>query len=171
MSFQRLSLLVLSLVFASPAFAVLVGKVDIQKVLITVDQGQKVRDKLKKIYEDKKKVIDTEQNKIKKMKEDFDKQSLVMNEKAKQEKERKIQEQIVELQQKSLAYQKEMQDMENNLKMPILENIRVAIDEVSKGAGVDMTFESSTAPVVYAKSEKDLTDDVIKLYNKKFPSK
>jgi len=42
------------------------------------------------------------------------------------------------------------------------------IDEVSKSASVDMTYESSTAPIVYAKDEKDLTDDVVKAYDKKF---
>ena len=31
-----------------------------------------------------------------------------------------------------------------------------------------LTFEMSTAPVIYAKSEKDLTSDVIKEYDKKF---
>ena len=32
------------------------------------------------------------------------------------------------------------------------------------------TFEASTAPVVYAKNEKDITEMVIKSYDKKFPN-
>ena len=34
-------------------------------------------------------------------------------------------------------------------------------------SGIPSTFEASTAPIVYAKSEKDLTDNVIELYNKR----
>ena len=84
-------------------------------------------------------------------------------------KEREILQSIIKLQQKSLGFQKEIQKMENKLKRPILENIRAVINDVSKDAKVDLTFESSTAPVVYAKNEKDLTEKVIKLYNKKYP--
>ena len=53
-------------------------------------------------------------------------------------------------------------------KKTILNKLRGIITDVSKKAGVDMTFESSTAPIVYAKNEKDLTDEVIKEYDKKF---
>ena len=160
----------LVLLFSFQSFAgFVVGKVDIQKVLLSVKQGQKVRDQLKSEFEKKKKVLDKEQNKIKKLQQDFAKQSLVMNDKAKLSKEKEIQEMIIKLQQKSLGFQKEIQEMENKMKAPILNKVRDIINNVSKSAGVDVTFEASTAPVVYAKNEKELTDEVIKQYNKKFP--
>ena len=102
------------------------------------------------------------------MQEDFQKQGVVMNDKAKAKKEQEIQEKIILLQQKSMSYQKEIQEMENKMKKPILDRVKSIIDDVSKSASVDMTYESSTAPIVYAKDEKDLTDDVIKAYDKKF---
>ena len=154
---------------AMPAFAnLLVGKVDIQKVLITVKEGKKVRAKLKSVFEKKKKILDSEQKKIQKLQEDFKKQSLVMNDKAKLSKERELQQMIIQLQQKSLGFQKEIQQMENKMKKPILEKLRDVINSVSKKAGVDVTFEASTAPVVYAKKEKNITDEVISLYDKKY---
>ena len=55
------------------------------------------------------------------------------------------------------------------MKAPILNRVREIINSVSKKAEVDVTFEASTAPVVYAKNEKELTDEVITQYNKKFP--
>ena len=155
----------LTLSFSSFAFNV--GKVDIQQVLLTIKEGKSVRDKLKKEFEKKKKVLDKEQGKIKKMQEDFQKQSLVMSEKAKLEKEKKIQELIIKLQQQSMGYQKEIQEMENKMKKPILDRVRAVINAVSKKKNVDVTFEASTAPVVYAKNEIDITDVVIKSYDKK----
>ena len=151
-----------------PSYALLVGKVDIQNVLVSVKEGKKVRDQLKDEFEKKRKILDSEQEKIKKMQQDFSKQSLVMNDKAKVEKEKEIQQKIIELQQKSLGFQKEIQEMEGKMKAPILERIKTIVDKVSKSAGVDVTFEMSTAPVIYAKSEKDLTSTVIKEYDKKY---
>ena len=156
------------LVFSFPSFALLVGKVDIQNVLVSVKEGKKVRDQLKDEFEKKRKILDSEQEKIKKLQQNFSKQSLVMNDKAKLEKEKEIQQKIIELQQKSLGFQKEIQEMEGKMKGPILERIKTIVDQVSKNAGVDVTFEMSTAPVIYAKSEKDLTSDVIKEYDKKY---
>ena len=160
--------LLLFAALSTPSFALVVGKVDIQKVLISVKEGKKVRDQLKDEFEKKKKILDKEQDKIKKMQQDFAKQSLVMNDKAKLEKEKSIQQKIIELQQKSLGFQKEIQAMEGKMKAPILERIKAIVDQESKKANVDVTFEMSTAPVIYAKSEKDLTSVIIKAYDKKY---
>jgi len=163
-----IGLLVSSLLVSGQAFALVLGKVDVQKVLVLVDQGKKVRDQLKKEFDTKQNEIKKEEDKIRKLQQDFEKQSAVMNDKAKGKKQKEIQDQIMGLQQKSMDYQKTIQDMENNLKRPILENIKKIVEEVSKDSNVDVTFEVSTAPVIYAKEEKDLTDEVIKKYNKKY---
>jgi len=59
--------------------------------------------------------------------------------------------------------------MEQKLKTPILEKVKAVVDEVAKSADVDLVYEAATAPILFAKEEKDLTDEVIKTYNKKFP--
>ena len=160
--------LILMFALSTPSYALLVGKVDIQNVLVSVKEGKKVRDQLKGEFEKKRKILDSEQESIKKLQQDFSKQSLVMNDKAKIEKEKKIKQKIIQLQQKSLGFQKEIQEMEGKMKAPILERIKSIVDKVSIKAGVDVTFEMSTAPVIYAKSEKDLTSDVINEYDKKY---
>ena len=90
-----------------------------------------------------------------------------LNDTEKAKKEREIQEKIIAIQQKTATFQKEIQDMEQNLKTPILERVKNIVDDVAKASGVDFVYEAATAPILYAKSEKDLTDDVIKAYNKK----
>ncbi|MDO9183068.1 MAG: OmpH family outer membrane protein [Bacteriovorax sp.] len=159
-----------SLLLATSAFAkVAVGKVDVQKVLITVTQGQTVRDQLKKAFDEKQKLLKDEEDKIRKLQDDYQKKASVLNDKEKAKKEREIQEKIVGIQQKTAAFQKEIQDMEQKLKTPILEKVKAIVDEVAKNSDVDLVYESATAPILYAKEEKDLTDDVIKSFNKKFP--
>ena len=159
-----------SLLITSSAFAkVAVGKVDVQKVLVTVAQGQSVRDQLKKAFDEKQKQLKEEEDKIRKLQDDYQKKASVLNDKEKGKKEREIQEKIVAIQQKTASFQKEIQDMEQKLKTPILEKVKAVVDEVAKNAEVDLVYEAATAPILYAKEEKDLTDDVIKVFNKKFP--
>jgi len=148
--------------------ATVVGKVDIQRVLISIKEGKAVRDKLKKQFDDKQKIVKKEEAAIRKLQEEFKKQAMVLNDNAKAKKEKEIQTRFMKLQQQTMGYQKEIQALENKYKKPILNKLRGIITEISKNAGVDMTFESSTAPIVYAKTEKDLTDKVIKAYDKKF---
>ena len=167
---KSLIAVVASLLIASSAFAkVSVGKVDVQKVLVSVNQGQAVRDQLKKSFDEKQKVLKDEEDKIRKLQDDYQKKASVLNDKEKGKKEREIQDKIVAIQQKTAAFQKDIQDMEQKLKTPILEKVKAVVDEVAKSADVDLVYEAATAPILYAKEEKDLTDDVVKLYNKKFP--
>lgn len=160
----------LAFVMTTSAFsAVTVGKVDVQKVLITVNQGVAVRDQLKKSFDEKQAILKKEEDSIKKLQDDYSKKASVINDKEKAKKEREIQEKIIAIQQKTAGFQKEIQDMEQKLKTPILERVKSVVDEVSKASDVDLVYEAATAPILYAKSEKDLTDEVVKAYNKKFP--
>ena len=145
----------------------LIGKVNIQRVLLEVKEAKKIKNKLEKMAKKKQKVLKREEKKIKKMQSDFKKQSLVMNSKAKEKKERQIQKAIMQIQQLATKFQNEMRAEEEKHKKPILEKIRKVIEQVSKKAGVDMTFEVSIAPVIYAKNSKDITKAVIALYDKK----
>ncbi len=142
-----------------------IAKVDVQKVLLTVDEGKKVRATLKKKFDEKQKIIKSEEDKIRKMQKDFQKQSLVMNDKAKVKKQKEIEKNIMALQQKTMTFQQEIQKEENKLKKPILEKVRKVIENISKRGGYDMVFEVSTSPI-YVKEVTDITKDVVSSYNK-----
>lgn len=160
------------LMFSVSSFAeVLVGLVDIQKVITSIKEGKNVQKTLEKSFNDKKTLLKKDEDKIKKAQEDYKKQSMVLAEAARMNKEREMQEMMMKLQNKTMEYQREIQKMEQDLKKPILDKLRPIIDEVSKEAKVAMTFELSAAPIVYAEAKKDITEDVIKAYDKKHPGK
>lgn len=165
-----LSLMLLTFSFSSFS-AVVVGLVDIQKIITSIKEGQNVQKNLEKSFNAKKALLKKDEDKIKKAQEDYKKQSVVLAEAARANKEREMQEMMMALQNKTMEYQKEIQKLEQDQKKPILEKLRPIIDEVSKANGVSMTFELSAAPIVYAESKKDLTEDVIKAYDKKHPAK
>lgn len=169
---MKLILGLMLLTFSFSSFSsVLIGLVDIQKIITTIKEGKNVQKTLEKSFNEKKALLKKDEDKIKKAQEDFKKQSMVLAEAARATKERELQEMMMKLQNKTMEYQREIQKMEQDMKKPILDKLRPIIDEVSKESKVSMTFELSAAPIVYAESKKDLTEDVIKAYDKKHPGK
>lgn len=167
---MKLILGLMLLTFSFQSFsAVLVGLVDIQKIITTIKEGKNVQKTLEKSFNDKKAVLKKEEDKIKKAQEDYKKQSMVLADAARANKERELQEMMMKLQNRTMEFQREIQKMEQDLKKPILDKLRPIIDEVSKANKVDLTFELSAAPIVYAESKKDLTDEVVAAYDKKHP--
>lgn len=160
------------LTFSLSSFAeVLVGLVDIQKIMTTIKEGKNVNKTLEKTFNDKKGVLQKDDEKIKKAMEDYKKQSALLADQARMTKEREIQEMQMKLQQKTMEYQRDIQKMEQDMKKPILDKLRPIIDEVSKSNKVALTFELSAAPIVYAEKKIDLSEEVIKAYDKKHPGK
>jgi len=165
------SLIFSILILVSPIVSeakIVVGRVNIQKVLVTIKQGKKLRKQLKSVFDKKQKILRKEEDKIRKAQEKFQKQSTVLNGNAKLKKQQEIQKMIMDLQKKSQEFQADIQKRENEAKGPILDRLKTIIEQVSKDASVDLTFEASGASVVYAKDKVELTDKVIKAYDKKF---
>ncbi len=154
-----------------PAYAIVIGKVDVQQVMQEIKEGQSAKIKLEKIFAKKQKELKKEEGRIKKIHEDYQKQSMVMNDKAKMKKEQQIQKAMRDFQNKTMTYQREIQELEQKLMAPILKKVKGIVTEVSKEAKVDVTFQSGSGPVIYAKSSRDLTMDVVKKFNKKYPGK
>jgi len=165
-------MLVLTFGFSFAVFAkVQVGVVDIQKVLMTVDEGAAIMKQLEKTYNNKKAKLKKEESRIKKDQEKYQKQLSILSGKARAKKEREMQADILKLQNTTMQYQREMQELEQKLKKPLIEKVRSIVETVAKNSKVDFCFEASSSPLLYAESKKDITLDVIKEYNKKHPKK
>ncbi len=161
-------LLVISLIISSSVIAeVKIATVDIQKVLNTVKEGKRATEKLKTSFEKKQKSLKKAELDLKKKQEGLQKKAGLLSKSALGQKQQELQKDFMELQKKSMGYQKEIAKLEAEFKKPIFDKIKVVIDDISKKENVDMTIETSQTPVVYAKSQKDITNDVIKAYDSK----
>lgn len=160
------------LTFSSASWGkVLVGMVDIQKVLLAIDEGKSIRSKLEDFYKQKQTVLKKEEEKFKDLQQKYEKQKSVLNDSARQGKEKELRDLYVSIQDQTMTYQRELQEMENTLKKPLIDKIRGIVETVSKKTEADMTFESGSAALVYAQQTKDITEEVISAYNQKYPSK
>jgi outer membrane protein len=159
----------LTVFFSLSGFAqVKVGLVNIQKIILTIKEGQSVNKTLEKSYKSKQDLLKKEENEIRKLQEKFRKQDAVLSDAAKAKKGAEIQRKVEAVRAKMRKFQTEIQKQEAELKKPILEKLKPIIDSVSAKEKVALTFEISQSPVVYAANRVDLTDKVIKAYDKKY---
>ncbi len=162
-------LILLALTLSIPSMAnTKVGLVNIQKIIVSVKEGKTINKTLEKSFNSKKKLIKKEEQKIMKMQEQFKKQDAVLSNAAKAKKSAEIAKRIQEVRAQMERYQGEIRKQEAELKKPLLEKLKPIIDTVSKDAKVTLTFEVSASPIVYAENKVDLTDKVIKAYDKKY---
>ena len=163
--------LILSLGVVSDLGAVTVGLVDMQRVILAVDKGKELRGKLETFYKSKQVELKKEEDEFKKLQKDYEKQKLVLNESARLAKEKELRADLMQLQELSLKYQKELQGMEQKLKRPLIDEIRKVVEKISVKNNVDITFETGMAPVIYIKSKVDLTEKTVAAFNKANPVK
>lgn len=160
--------IVASTAFAEDAAATKVATVDMQKALQTVDAGKKAKGQLEKEFNTKKKMLDDEQNAIVKLEGEFKKQTMVLNDEAKEKKAQELQERKFKFQQQLMRSQTEIQQKEAELTAPIVKNLREMAKDVANKKGYQMIIDRSNEQTVIFFTEKDdLTDELIKAYNAK----
>lgn len=142
-----------------------IGYVDLQRALNDTDDGKRAKARLKGIFDRKQKELDAKQNELKKMKEDLDRQRSILDPKAAGHKERELQEKFVALQGLYLKHQKELSEEEGKLTRDIFKRMQTIIAVIAQAEGLGFVFEKSEANLLWAKSEFDLTSQVVRRYN------
>lgn len=144
------------------------GYVDIQKAIQATKTGKKAKEDMMKEAEKKKKEFDKKNADIEKMRDDLEKKKSVLSEEAFGKKAQELQEEMGKFQQAANKAQQELQKKEADLIAPILEKMKKVIEAVAKEKGLAMVIQSSqtTPVVVYATAEAEITDEVIKSFDK-----
>ncbi len=142
-----------------------IATINFQKVLNTVKEGVRATEKLKKSFERKKKNLKTQEQSLMTKKKNLEKKASLLSQTAIAKQSKELQAGFMKFQQETMKSQQEIAKLESEYKKPIFEKIKVIVDQISKKENVDMTIETSQTPVVYAKSELDITDQVIKKYD------
>jgi len=148
----------------APAFAqAKLGFVDMQKALISVQEGKAAKAKLDKAVKEKQREFDKMQDELKKMKDDLEQQAALMKEDLKRQKLQEYQKRLMELQDFYMANQRDLAEEEGKLTKPIFERFDKIIKKIGKDEGYTLVVEK--AAVVYASGSIDLTDKLIKEFN------
>lgn len=170
MTRSALAFIIISLLLSAPKLAsagpnTRVGIFDMQNAIQTVAEGKKARESLKKDWEVRQGKLKKKEEKIQGAMAEFQKQSLVMDEKARREKEGEIRNQMMELQKEGMAAQQEFQTRDQQLSGPILTKLRKLVADVSKAKGYNLVLDKNENAVLYFEASDEITDEVIKKYD------
>ncbi len=153
-------------VFAAQAeTAFKIATVDMQKAIQTTTAGKKAKTELEGEFNKRKKELEKKEGDLKKMKEDIEKKQAVLSEEVLGKKQAEFRDEMMKYQETVQKNQMEIQKKERDLTQPILEKMRKIIAAVAKEKNFTMVIENS-AMVLYADQGLDITDDVIKSFEK-----
>lgn len=155
-------------VAATDAFAqsTKIAYVDLQRALLEVEDGKKAKAKLKKEFDQKQVQLDKKQQRVKKMKDELESGAMMMTEEAKRQKAVELQQSMYELQQLYMTLQGELSQKEAEATKKIFDRMGKIIENIGKERKYDMILEKTESSVLYAPSSMDITNEVIKRYNK-----
>lgn len=166
-SFRFLSVVV-------PAVAVLLGSaqahaqskiavVDTQRAIMETEDGLRAQATLKKVFDNKQRELDKKQEDLQKEREDIEKQRDVLSKTALAKRVDKWQREMMALQGVFVDYNKELQKKQGELTQPIVQKIMGTIRRLATQDGLDLVLDKQAAP--YVRSDLDVTDRIITLYN------
>jgi len=157
------------LIGSSPiaAFAeeVKLGYVDLPRALGETEDGRKAKANLKKVFDQKQKEIDEQQEDLKKSIEDLDKKRTLLPADKVREKESELQQRMQKVQQTYMRHQQELQAKEQEATGKILERMNRIIGKIAQSENFTMIFDRQQGGVVFAKTQFDLTNELIRRYN------
>lgn len=142
-----------------------IGFVDMQKAIQATSAGKKAKTELETEFNKKKKELEKKEADLKKMGEDLEKKKSVLSEEALGKKQAEFQEEMLKYRDVVGKSQVDIQKKERELTAPILEKMKKVIAKLAKDKGYSMVIENSQM-VLYATSDADLTDEVVKNFEK-----
>lgn len=161
-----LTLTAATLLMAAPALAEKVGFVDVQKAVQATSAGKKAKSSLDAEFKKRKDTLDKRKADIEKMGQDLEKKKSVLSEEVLGKKQMELQEEMMKFQKQVGENQMEIQKKEEQLVGPILEKMKSVIEKVAKEKGYSMVLEKKAQNVLFSVSEADLTDEVVKAFEK-----
>ena len=156
-----------SLVSAPAAAQMKVAVVDTQRAVMETEDGLRMQATLKKVFDSRQRELDKKQEELQKEREDIEKQRDVLSKTALAKRVDKWQREMVNLQTVFVEYNKELQKKQSELTQPIFQKAMGVIRRMATQEGYDVVVDKQAVP--YVRSDLDLTDKVIQLYNQGAP--
>jgi outer membrane protein len=163
-----LVLALLAVALPASAQTMRVGEVDTQRAVMETEDGLRMQATLKKLFDSRQRELDKKQEDLQKEKDDLDKQRDVLSKSAFAKRADKWQREMVQLQTVFVEYNKELQKKQGELTQPIFQKAMNIIRRVATQEGFDLVVDKQAVP--YSRSDLDVTDRVITLYNQGGPA-
>jgi outer membrane protein len=140
-----------------------IAYVDLQRALNEVDEGKTAKANLKREFDEKQKLLDAKKAEFDRLRGDFEKQSVVMSEQARKDKQAELEKKGGELQGYFVQLQKELSEREREATRGIFDKMHAIVREIADSEGVSMVVQAEA--LVYATPSLDITNELVRKYN------
>ncbi len=141
------------------------GIVDMQKVILSVDEGKQARSDLEKEIKEKEKGLGKQKEELDKLNQDWQKQAALLSEEARLSKQKDFQEKFMTLRKAEMDFQNEMKQKEQAATQKIAMKVAGLVDKIARDKKFVAVFETNSSGLLYLENPVDLTDQVIAVYN------
>ena len=148
-----------------------IGFFNLREVMQKTDNGKKAGEEFKKLYDKKTTVIKAAENELKKMKDALDKQSAVLTQTAKKEKETAYQKKLRDYQILVDDTNKELKAKDEEISTKIIPEVMKIVRTIGEREKYTLIIEVSSMPIPYYAKENDFSKKVIDEYNKSSSNK
>jgi outer membrane protein len=158
---------------AAPATAatVKIGYIDVQRVLARSAAGVAAREQLEKERAGIQRDMDGRRQELEKLRDEIEKKGPLMTADARRDKQEQFERKRRDAARAADDFQKELEKKEAALLQKVLQEVGGVIERLGKEKNYYMIVEKRNAGVLYASTEADLTDEIIRAYDREAGSK
>lgn len=140
-----------------------IAVVDLQGALMRTDDGMSAAASLRGFTQSRQADLDRNQKQLAKEEGELRKQAMVLSRGALQRRTEHWQRRMVDVQTKYIEYNKALQKKQADMMNPITKKLFAAVRKAALRKGYDIVVDRAAVP--YARSDLDLTDMVVQIYN------
>ncbi|MDP3275870.1 MAG: OmpH family outer membrane protein [Deltaproteobacteria bacterium] len=150
--------------YAQVRFAV----VDLNSAVLRSDEGQRANRYVKNLWKRRQEELDTRQKALKLMRDDMQRTQAQTDQATQRARAEEYQRQFVTYQQVAFEYQDDLAQREARVTRHIYTNMQTVIQQLGQRQNLTAVFERQG--VVYTQPALELTDQVVREYNRQYPS-
>jgi len=143
-----------------------IGFVDMKAVIAKSEPGAKAMEELKGQFKDMKDNLDAQKKSLDTLKDELQKQSMMLSQEAKIDKEAQYKRKVRDFQDMGQSYQRKLQQAEQTLSKPIIDKLLEVIRNYGNKNGYTAIFDKQASGLVFSQDNVDLTNTIIAELNK-----
>lgn len=148
-----------------------IAYIDVQRVLARSAAGVAAREALERDKATMQREMDGKRVELEKLREELEKKGALLTPEARREKQDQFERKRRDAARLADDFQKELERKEALLLQKVLQDVSGIIERIGKEKGYYLVVEKRGAGVIYAAAEADLTDEIIRAFDKQSGTK
>jgi|SRR6266850_1649389 len=143
--------------------------IDVQRVLARSAAGVAAREQLERDKATMQKEMDAKRVELEKLRDDMEKKGALLTPDARRDKQEQFERKRRDAARLADDFQKELEKKESGLLQKVLQDVSGVIERVAKEKNYYLVVEKRGAGVLYGSTDADLTDEIIRQFDREAP--